>query len=222
MKKLFLVLVFVLASNAAFAAITVTLQVERKEPVLNQNLSSIQVFNKATSQQILNCQQNSCSVSVPAGTQVRLVASGQNPYLAFANWARTGTGTAACLGSTNYICEFQITANTAARAVFKRIEIVRVQLGTGDGLVRVKRNGVAVFDCTNRAPLSCSTGMLEGDKIRIEAIATNLHQFEKYTGQTGDATVCTGQGATFFCEFTLTQASSDHGASLVGNFIPIP
>ena len=222
MKKFFLILVFVLASKGAFAAAPVTLQVERKEPLLNQNLSHIQVFNKATSQLILDCQQNSCSVNVAAGTQVRLVASGQNPYLAFSNWARTGTGTAACLGSTNYICEFKITENTVARAVYKRIEIVRVQLGTGEGLVRVKRNGATAFDCTNRAPLSCSQGMLEGDKIRIEAIATNLHQFEKYTGQTGDATVCTGQGATFFCEFTLTEASSANGASLVGNFIPIP
>jgi len=224
MKKFLMVFVLVLLSKAAFAVLptSFTLQVNRTEPTLNQNMSSIQVFNKGTGVQLLDCKQNTCTVSVKSGTLIRLVGSGQNPFLGFSNWGRTNTGTGACVGSTNYICEFTVSADTAANAVFKRIEIVRVQLGTGDGLVRVKRNGAAVFDCTNRAPLSCSTGMLEGDKIRIEAIGTNLNQFQKFTNQTGDATVCTGQGATFFCEFTLTTASSQNGASLVANFIPIP
>jgi hypothetical protein len=41
---------------------------------------------------------------------------------------------------------------------------------------------------------------------------------------TGDATVCTGQGAAFFCEFTVTNNPNTdaHGSGVVGNFIPIP
>ena len=226
MKKLFLVLILVLVSKAAFAVLppTFTLQVNRTEPTLNQNLSSIQVFNKGTGTQILNCQQNTCSVDVKSGTVIRLVGSGQNPSLGFSNWARTNTGTAVCVGSTNYICEFTMTGDAAANAVFKRIKIVRAQLGDGNGVIRMTIDGKHIVDCANKAPLSCSTGALEGAKVRFEAIAANGSQFQKFSSQTGDAAVCTGQGATFSCEFTLTNNPNTdaNGSGVVGNFIPIP
>ena len=226
MKKLFLVLILVLFSKAAFAVLPTnfTLQVNRTEPSGVQNLSAIQIFNKGTGAQILDCKQNTCSVSVKSGTVIRLVGSGQNPFLGFSNWARTGTGTGVCVGSTNYICEFTMTADSAANAVFKRIKIVRAQLGEGNGLIRMKVGSNQLPDCTNRAPLSCSLGALEGTKVRFEAIASNGSQFQKFTSQTGDATVCTGQGATFFCEFTLTNNpnTDTNGSGVVANFIPIP
>ena len=229
MKKLFLVLVLVLVSKAAFAVSqplpSFTLQVNRIEPVLNQNLSSIQVYNLATNAQILNCTQNTCSISVKSGTKVRVVALGQNPVMGFSNWKRSNTGSGGlCVGSTNTNCDVTITADSIATALFKRIKIVRAQLGTGDGVVRVKLNGTVLVDCANRAPLDCSAGALEGTQVRFEAIAGPGQQFQKFTGQTGDATVCTGQGATFFCVFTLSNNPNTdaHGSGVVGNFIQIP
>jgi hypothetical protein len=225
MKKLLLVFALVLISKAAFAVLppTFTVTVIRTEPAGITSIDSIQVYNKATGAQILNCQnQNTCTVSVKSGTAIKIVGVDFVPQTGFSNWGRTNTGTAVCLGSTNKNCEVTVSGNIAANAVFKRIEIVRVQLGEGDGKLVVKRNGTQVFECTNRAPLQCSTGFLEGDKVRIEAIAGQLSQFHNFSGQTGDATVCTGQGATFFCEFTLTNASTALGAMVVGNFILIP
>jgi len=224
MKKLLLVFALVLISKAAFAVSPVSFKVTviRTDPS-GTNIDSIQIYNKATGAQILNCEsQNSCTVSVKSGTIIKIVAVDFVPQTGFSKWGRTNTGTAVCFGSTNKTCEVTVSGDIAANAVFKRIEVVRVQLGEGDGKLVVKRNGAQAFECTNRAPLSCSAGFLEDDKVRIEAIAGQLSQFQKFSGQTGDATVCTGRGATFFCEFTLTNASTALGASVVGNFILIP
>jgi hypothetical protein len=58
---------------------------------------------------------------------------------------------------------------------------------------------------------------LEGTLVKIEAIAKPGSQFQKFTAQTGNATVCTGQGANFTCNLKITSDTS-----LVANFIPIP
>ena len=224
MKKLLLVFALVLISKAAFAVQIPSFNVTviRTDPT-GINIDRIQIFNKATGAQLLNCEsQNTCTVSVKSGTQIKIVAVDFVPQTGFLKWARTNTGTGVCIGSSNKNCEVTVSGDLAANAVFKRIEIVRLQLGEGDGKLVLKRNGTFVFECTNRAPLQCSTGFLEGDKVRIEAIAGHLSQFKNFSGQTGDATVCTGQGATLFCEFTLTNASTALGAMVVGNFILIP
>jgi hypothetical protein len=224
MKKLLLVFALVLISKAAFAVQIPSFNVTviRTEPTGITGIDKIQIFNKATGAQILNCDQPSCTVSVKSGTNIKIVAVDFVPQTGFLKWERTNTGTGVCVGSSNKNCEVTVSGDIAANAVFKRIEIVRLQLGEGDGKLVLKRNGTFVFECTNRAPLQCSTGFLEGDKVRIEAIAGHLSQFHNFSGQTGDATVCTGQGATFFCEFTLTNASTALGAMVVGNFILIP
>ena len=102
-------------------------------------------------------------------------------------------------------------------AIFKHEFNFKVQLGEGDGKIRVSQGGQFLFDCSNKAPLACSLGMLEGTRVKIEAIANSGSQFKNFTAQTGDATACTGQGANFTCNITITKDTF-----LVANFIPIP
>ncbi len=214
MKKFFLVLSFVLISTAAFAAIQVKLTVV-KDPADQNSLNKISVFGP--SGQILVCSEPSCTVNVTAGTKLTLTANGSLPNTGFFRWKSASGSAASCALSSNNQCSFTITQPSQAEATFKRVRGLKVQLGEGDGKIVVKRQNQVLFECTNRAPLACSTGVLEGERFRIEAIALNLSQFQKFTQQTGNMTACTGQGATFFCEFSITQDSS-----LVANFIPIP
>ena len=214
MKKFFLVFGFVLISTAVFAAIPVKLTIAQG-PADLVNFNKVTVFGP--SGQIKVCVEAVCTVQIPAGTKLTLTANGSLPNTDFFRWTKATGSAASCALSTNHQCTFTITQETQAEAAFKRVRNLKVQLGEGDGKIVVKRGHQVLFECTNRAPLACSTGVFEGDRFRIEAIALNLSQFQKFTQQTGNMTVCTGQGATFFCEFSITQDSS-----LVANFIPIP
>jgi Divergent InlB B-repeat domain len=145
------------------------------------------------------------------------VASSSSPTFGFSNWG-TATGSAAVCAN-NYICEFTITADSKAPAVFKKVFVFRVSVGNGEGSIKVTKNQTEfVVNCENKAPLSCNLGVLEGTVMKIEAIAKTGSQFQNFSAQTGNATACTGQGgANFTCNMKITQETS-----VVANFIPIP
>ena len=215
MKKLFLVLFIVtLFSTVAFGALpSLNLQVTR-DP--DNNLNTIQVFNADTGTRILDCQNATCSIKVHNGTKVKVVPSGTSPSTGFFQWGPSTGSAAACSNTNTTPCQFAVTQDSHVTAKFRRIFTFRVQLGNGNGIIKVNVAGQS-FNCENRAPLSCSQGALEGTRYKLEALAKPGSQFQGWSAQTGNATVCTGAGANFVCEFVVKQDSS-----LVANFIPIP
>ena len=215
MRKVILVVIFLTLSTSAFAALNQKTLTVNRNPGDN-NLNAVQVYNAATGTRILDCHNASCSVKVNHGTKVKVTPVGSLPNTDFFQWGAS-TGSAAPCTSTNLRpCEFDVTQDSAITAVFKRVFVFRVQLGNGEGVIRIHVGGKQI-DCANRAPLSCSQGALDGTRYKLEALAKPGSQFQGWSAQTGNGTICTGGGANFTCQFNITQETS-----LVANFIPIP
>jgi hypothetical protein len=219
LRKILFVLLFSVISTAVFA-VGPALTKFNLEVLINPSngIDSVMLFNITAGTQGVNCTNATCPFSFNSGTKLKLVASSSAPTFAFSNWGTATGSAAACANSNNRECSFTITADSKVPAVFKRQFAFRVQVGNGDGIIKVTQHGTQfLFDCANKAPLSCSIGMLEGTPVKIEAIAKAGSQFQNFSAQTGNATACTGQGANFTCNIKV---NSD--TSLVANFIPIP
>lgn len=211
MKKLLLLLfVFAAFSTSAHAAL-----IQFKLTVAsNSSLGTVMVFNKTTNTPGVVCNGTTpCTFTFKTGTKITITGNPQVANAAgFVGWGPvTGNAIGVC-GTANQ-CSFTLTQDTKATAKILPLFILRVQVGTGSGTIRVKRNGVLFVDCTNSAPLSCSGGALLDTVVTIENIAGPNQKFAGYINKTGSAQACTG--AT--CSFVMKAESS-----LVSNFIQTP
>ena len=217
MRKILLVLVVLgVLSTSAFAvapAAPVHLQITIN---LVNGIDKVLVF-KAGAGQVSTCSQATCDLSFPTGTKLTLTATSSASTFGFFGWGHATGSATTCANTHAASCSFVLSQESLMPAIFKREFNFKVQVGNGDGHIKVSLDGTFLFDCTNKAPLACSLGTLEGSHMKIEAIANQGSQFQKFSAQTGNATACTGQGANFTCTIAITQDTS-----LVANFIPIP
>jgi len=221
MKRVLMVLlvlgVFSLAAEAALIT-PVKLEVINSSP----NLNSVLVTNETTGQNLFSCGSGSttCSASVRPGSKIKMLAQPLNssPHFIFEGWRNNSGSTTAC-NTQQGICTFTIQTDSKTTAQFHQLVVLRVGVGSGTGSMVIKNpsTGAVLFQCTNPAPTGCTSGILQDTKLRIEAVGGAGQQFANFSAQTGSATVCTGQGATFFCTFTMHDEST-----LFGNFIQIP
>jgi hypothetical protein len=218
MRKILLVMLVLGAlSTSAFAVAPPPTLVPLKITInLVNGIDKVTVF-KAGGGQVSICSQATCSLSLPSGTKLILTATSDAPTFGFFGWGHATGSASTCANTHPASCAFTLTQASEMPAIFKHEYNFKVQVGNGDGHIKVSLDGTFLFDCTNKAPLACSLGTLEGNHMKIEAIANQGSQFQKFSAQTGDATACTGQGANFTCSITITKDTS-----LVANFIPIP
>jgi hypothetical protein len=216
MKKMFLLLfIFAAISASAHAAI------QYKVEVVSTRFEGKITVSDGTTNQVCSGQGNAntvqtpCSFAFTAGKTITLTGGSTFPQQAGFNAWGPVSGDAIGVCGTAYQCSFKLTQDTKATAKIVPIFNLRVQVGTGPGTIRVKKNGVLLVDCTNTAPQSCSSGVFKDTVITIENIAGQLQQFNGYASKTGSAQACPNNRT--ICTFTLTAESS-----LVSNFGPIP
>jgi Divergent InlB B-repeat domain len=217
MKKVFGIFCVVVLgfSVLAFAALPVTLAVNNTNPDVNKVIAT----DASTGTVLFTCGGGSttCSKPLHSGTTVRLTAQPASSFGFVGYTSNTGSATVC---TNNPVCNFTIKADTKTTAKFQAGTNLTVAVGAGGtGTIKIKNatTGVTLVTCSDPAPIGCTAGILVDTKIRIEAIAGLNQQFANWNPKTGSATVCTGQGATFFCEFILKTKSS-----AVANFVPIP
>jgi hypothetical protein len=219
-KTLILFCALTLLSTYAFAAFE-----KRKLEIINSdpNLNKVTVFNATTNQILFVCggstaNLTTCSGLISSGTPIKLLAQAFNgtPSFIFEGFRNNVGSTSAC--GTQGVCNFTITQDSTTTAKFHKVVSVRVTVGTGSGVMRVKdtRSGQLLFECPNHAP-GCNAGVRVDTHLTIEAIAGPGQQLQKFSGQSGSAVSCTGAGANFKCGFVVKEISS-----VTGDFIPIP
>jgi hypothetical protein len=217
MRKIFLVLIVLgLFSTSAFAALLQSkLQININ---LVNGIDKVVLFNGDTGAQITECTSATCNLTFRTGTKLKATAISSAPTFGFFGYGQATGGASVCSNTNAATCAFTLTADSVLPAIFKREFNFKVQVGNGDGVIKVTQNGTQfLFNCENKAPLACSIGMLEGTAVKIEAIAKSGSQFQNFSAQTGSATACTGQGANFTCNIKVTADTF-----LIANFIPIP
>jgi len=211
MKKMFMLLfVLAIASSAHAALIQFKLTV-----VSTQGIGTIMVFNKTANTPGVVCNGTTpCTFTFKTGTNVAITANSNSVGFAFNGWSPVRGSATACASQTGATCTFTITADSSATAKIDPVSNIKFQVGTGSGTIRVKRGGQTLFDCTNTAPLACSTGVIENTVLTIENIAGPNQQFGSYSNKVGSFQACT----TNPCTVTVKGPTN----SMVSNFIQIP
>jgi hypothetical protein len=212
MKKM-LVLLFVLAAISAWAhaaLIQFKLTVASTLPA-----GAVTVVNQGTGATIGNCTGTTpCTFTIKTGTNVRLTGDVTSQGFGFVVWQTANGSAAGCLNKINKNCDFAITADSSATARVNQILNFRAQVGTGSGMIRVKKFGVTQMECTSTSP-GCSATFFKDSPIIIENVAGPLQQFNGYGPRTGTALECLPDRTN--CSILLKADST-----LVTNFIPIP
>ncbi|HEX4974651.1 MAG TPA: hypothetical protein VFV48_02090 [Pseudomonadales bacterium] len=139
------------------------------------------------------CGQGVCTISVPAGSSVRMTANALTGY-SFKNWD------GACTGTNPTACTLQINGNTNLSAYFKPVmRTLKTTASSGGGIISLSAN----INCYQSI---CYTNFLSGTTLTLSALPLKGYTFTGWGG------ACSGAASD--CRITM-----DAYKSVSANFV---